>query len=482
MSLARKQEHEDFQTPESRRAVIRSDRREFIGLRSELVFDFGSYEVCNYSATGIAILVEPGAARFQSAQTYTAAHSVGGIEVGSYELSLARIDRHSAGDANRVAFVLKSGSVPVQKIQTLTRLCKVLNSFHASQQELDRIPPEFRRLTLEAKMALQTLGAKVEEMRAAKSQGSLEEIRIFEDTLIPVVADEINEFFKTVYQQLEESVAHTPEEDLPICIDFFREQLKGMIYQSPFIRRSVSKPLGYSGDFELMNILYRNEHVGDSLFGKCLHAHCLNHPEARAVRNRPIYLYQVLLRLLRERAGTPVKIGSIACGPCWEVQMLIESAGEQGLDLSQTSFHLLDQDVNALKHAHEKLWEVVKRTGSPVQLNLVNRAIRNMIAHGWQEEGFDLLYSAGLFDYFSDPVARMAATVLFRCVKPGGQLIIGNFNLTTPNKFMMRLALDWSLVYRSPEDLEGLFASLGGELSIEQEPEGVNLFCVIRKP
>jgi hypothetical protein len=33
-----------------------------------------------------------------------------------------------------------------------------------------------------------------------------------------------------------------------------------------------------------------------------------------------------------------------------------------------------------------------------------------------------------------------------------------------------------------PDDLKRLYSNLGGDLSIEQEPEGVNLFCVIRKP
>ena len=112
--------------------------------------------------------------------------------------------------------------------------------------------------------------------------------------------------------------------------------------------------------------------------------------------------------------------------------MIIESSDEQGLDLSNCEFHLLDQDVNALKHAHEKLWEIVKRTNSPVKLNFINKAIRNVITRGWEESDFDLLYSAGLFDYFSDPVAQLAAKALFKCLKPGGQLIIGNFDLNRP--------------------------------------------------
>ncbi len=123
-----------------------------------------------------------------------------------------------------------------------------------------------------------------------------------------------------------------------------------------------------------------------------------------------------------------------------------------------------------------------RRTSSPVKLNFIHKAIKNVITRGLQESNFDLIYSAGLFDYFSDPVAQMGAKALFKRLKPGGRLIIGNFNLTTPNQFAMRLALDWSLIYRSFDDLKRLFGDLGGVLSIEQEPEGVNLFCVIRKP
>jgi SAM-dependent methyltransferase len=265
-------------------------------------------------------------------------------------------------------------------------------------------------------------------------------------------------------------------------VAFFREQLNALLYQAPFSHRSMAKPLGYAGDFEMMNIIYRNEHAGDSLFGKCLHAHWLDHPEAKAVRNRSRYLFGLLSHVIRTAAGAPLKIGSIACGPAREVQMIIESSKEQELDLANCEFHLLDQDIKALKHSHERLWEIAKVMDSPVKLNFINRAIKNVITRGLEQRDFDLIYSAGLFDYFSDPVAQLGAKALFKHLKPGGRLVIGNFNLTTPNQFMMRLALDWSLIYRSVDDLKRLYGNLGGDLSIEQEPEGVNLFCVIRKP
>ena len=482
MVLAQKQQREDFEIREERRAIIRSDRRVFFGIHSELEFAFGSFGVSNYSATGIAILVKTDPDRFAEAGIYTASHSVDGIKVGTYDLCVARKAPFTSREATMVAFELKSGSVPIHSINTIIKLRKVLNGFSKTQQDLSKIPAEFRRLVLEGKLFLQNLEARIEELRAEDKHSSLQEIHNFENTLIPIVADYITEWSTPAHHQLEASLKDVPAAEIPACVNFYREHLKELVQQSPFANRSVSKPLGYSGDFEMMNIIYRNEQVGDSLYGKCLQAYWLNHSEPKAVRNRSTYLYGVLLRIIREGAGSPLKIGSIACGPSREVQLIIESSKEQGLDLSNCEFHLLDQDVNALKYAHEKLWEVVKGTNSPVKLNFINKAVKHVISRRWEESDFDLLYSAGLFDYLSDPVAQMAAKALFECLKPGGKLIIGNFNLTTPNQFGMRFALDWSLIYRSREDLKRLFDDLGGDCSVEHEPEGVNLFCVIRKP
>ena len=474
--------HEAFEISEERRAVIRSDRRAIIGVHSELEFEFGSFEVSNYSATGIAIVARMGTDHFDKSEVYTALHTVDGIKVGSYQLCLARKVQLGAGEGTQVAFELKSGAVPIDKIHTVIKFRKVVNGFVETQQEMNKIPHEFRRLTLEAKLFLQGLEARVEEMRAERKYCSLQEMQNFEETLIPIAADFITQFFRPAYPLLEASLKDVSEADIPACISFFREQLKELIYQSSFAHRSVAKPLGYSGDFEMMNIIYRNEPAGDSLFAKCLHAYWLNHAEAKAVRNRSRYLYGLLSHTIRQGAGAPMKIGSIACGPAREVQMLLESADEQDLDLTNCEFHLLDQDIKALKFSHERLWEIAKLTHSPVKLNFVNRAIKNVITRGLSETDFDVIYSAGLFDYFSDPVAQLGATALFKHLKPGGKLVIGNFNLNAPNQFGMRLALDWSLVYRSVEDLKRLFGDLDGSMSIEQEPEGVNLFCIIKKP
>ena len=50
--------------------------------------------------------------------------------------------------------------------------------------------------------------------------------------------------------------------------------------------RFFHKPLGYAGDFEMMNMLYRNESLGDTLFGQALSRVILDCDAARAVRHR----------------------------------------------------------------------------------------------------------------------------------------------------------------------------------------------------
>ena len=104
-----------------------------------------------------------------------------------------------------------------------------------------------------------------------------------------------------------------------------------------------------------------------------------------------------------------------------------------------------------------------------------------MIAAGCPETDYDLIYSAGLFDYFTEPVAQMAAQKMLASVKPGGHVVIGNFSKDNPCVPFMELVLDWHLIYRSEEDLLRIFKGMGSKIWVEKEPLGVNLFVVIQK-
>jgi len=139
---------------------------------------------------------------------------------------------------------------------------------------------------------------------------------------------------------------------------------------------------------------------------------------------------------------------------------------------------LLDQDASALRHAREQIGARAQQASVQVALRCLHTSIKTVIAEGLTGS-YDLIYSAGLFDYLTDRTARAAGARRVQALAPGGHAVIGNFGTTNRTRPLMELILDWPLHHRSASDLYQLFADLGTGITIEQEPTGVNLFAVI---
>ena len=97
---------------------------------------------------------------------------------------------------------------------------------------------------------------------------------------------------------------------------------------------------------------------------------------------------------------------------------------------------------------------------------------------------YDLVWSAGLFDYLNDKQFIFLLRLLFNIVRPSGELVVGNFSNANPSRDYMEFA-EWFLYHRSESDLQKLAEKAGcnpKSITIEKEPEGVNLFLRVRKP
>ena len=70
---------------------------------------------------------------------------------------------------------------------------------------------------------------------------------------------------------------------------------------------------------------------------------------------------------------------------------------------------------------------------------------------------FDYIYSMGLFDYLSSRVAKAVLNRLYQLLKPGGKLVVGNFNVSNPSRYYMEYWGDWSLIHRTEEEFQSLF-------------------------
>ena len=95
---------------------------------------------------------------------------------------------------------------------------------------------------------------------------------------------------------------------------------------------------------------------------------------------------------------------------------------------------------------------------------------------------FDLIWAAGLFDYFSDKVFQAVLRRLLPAVADQGELVIGNFAPLGHHPYMEFGG--WTLHYRSAEELVSLAQGCGvaaEAIHIGAEPEAVNLFLHIKR-
>ena len=82
---------------------------------------------------------------------------------------------------------------------------------------------------------------------------------------------EVQTFYQrllTASHQLSQHVGQLTAEQHIIHRTFYREHLLDLFQRSPLLRRSYEKPLGYPGDFEIMNMIYRRIPEGEISFTK----------------------------------------------------------------------------------------------------------------------------------------------------------------------------------------------------------------------
>lgn len=271
-----------------------------------------------------------------------------------------------------------------------------------------------------------------------------------------------------------------PREGAAELVSLWRGRLHPFFLQAPFVHRCYTKPFGYAGDFEMMNMIYRNLPEGETPLGRVLHQFMNAWRGAAAVRSRRRWILQRIQEHARTRPGRR-RIASMACGPAHEMADLVRESS-----LSDDAEILcLDQDEGALAFAREGIARAVAETGSASRATCVNDSVRGLLkSKGAAYERQDFVYSLGLFDYLPDGPARAFASVLYGLLAPGGRLVIGNLSPHTDARFAIELACDWKLLYRSGPELLAVAGGLPAEavVDVTVEPTGQNLFLVVDRP
>ena len=222
------------------------------------------------------------------------------------------------------------------------------------------------------------------------------------------------------------------------------------------------QPYGYAGDFQLIDRLYTN-YKGPGKSIQRWDDFAQSQPAAQAVRNRKAYFINLL------ETGNPDTVLNIASGPCRDIKEFYDNNRD-----AATAIDCVELDGRAIHYAQNLL-------NNDERVTFIQQNILMYRATG----KYELVWSAGLFDYFTDNVFVRILRKLLACVEPGGELVIGNFSAESPNRAFMEGGMNWFLHHRSPQQLIDLAKEAGAahwRPFVEKEPEGVNLFLHLRNP
>ena len=250
--------------------------------------------------------------------------------------------------------------------------------------------------------------------------------------------------------------------------------LCGQIHSDPFTYRSFSKPRGYAGDGVLIDMVYKHNgaHMrGTTQLGRQIYEITANAPAAKAVRNRREYIARLIDTIASEKHGASVM--AVACGHLRECEL---SQAVQGRALGK--YVAVDQDPKNLA--------VIQRDYTDLGITVRQSSLRDILCGNFNGERFDLIYTAGLYDYLPNPVAKRLTSVLFDMLTHGGVLFVANFLPQIRDAGYMESYMAWSLIYRSENELIELLVDVAPDQIenvdvVTEEEENIAFMTLARR-
>lgn len=264
---------------------------------------------------------------------------------------------------------------------------------------------------------------------------------------------------------------------------FAQRELHPLMLISPFVHRTYTKPLGYAGDYEMVNMILRNGDEGPNIYSRIVNSFVLAREPAEAHRNR----IDFLVNLLKQEAaramhkGRRFRVLNIGCGPARETERFIREFKES----ERGEFTLLDFNEETLDYARKRLGNACSDSGRWPQLTFMHKSIHELLRESSRgeepDQQWDLVFCAGLFDYLSDKICRRLLGLFHRWTVDGGRVAATNVHSSNPIRLFMEHLLEWYLIYRDEESFRGLVPA-EWKPDVSTDSTGVNVYLVVNKP
>lgn len=362
------------------------------------------------------------------------------------------------------------------------------DEFVREWQKVCQVRPEFKVALADIQTFLIDLRRWVEPielgLRSSPATGRVQ----LENEAVAQLSAPVVSMLDNLFLKFEDIARSLDGEAQPVHRSYAQRLLHPIVLCAPFAWRTYQKPLGYAGDYEMVNMMLRDPKEGGSLFAKLFNVWLLQQDSATAHRNRVQFMLERLtqesLRCLRQ--GRPLKIINLGCGPAGEVQRFL-SAGSLA---DNAQFTLLDFNDETVSYTTRVLGDLRRKHGRQTSIEVLKKSVHHVLKESAKPMGgalgcgYDFVCCSGLFDYLSDRTCKQLMNIFWSWARPGGLVLATNVTPSSPNRGSLELVLDWHLIYRDATRFAALAPSgaPADGVRIYSDETGANIFMEARKP
>ena len=252
---------------------------------------------------------------------------------------------------------------------------------------------------------------------------------------------------------------------------------------SPLCVQGYTKPLGYPGDFKVMQYVYDNQALGNTLFDKLAHRFAVFtgehlHDRLRLVGNA------VIKHTTTYSKDKALHIVDVGCGMAWELRPLIESE-----TLPKNSIMtFVDQERQVLEDLQKSFAGTLTKNNRPdIAVDIVQASFVELFdptSALAQLPRQNIVCSLGLIDYLTENRARGFVTALYDKLTPGGLLVVTNIRQHPARlEWVLGYVFDWEMYYRTEEQMHAIAAdAVGAAVDVCTDASGHVYIMMLRRP
>ena len=286
----------------------------------------------------------------------------------------------------------------------------------------------------------------------------------------------VDAIFRDIMEFEKENLAKGRPEKVVKLKNLFINRIRRLFMRKDYSDWSIRKPLGYAGDYKIIDDIYLDKPKTTG-FDRLFDNYYQRSSICIGVRNRKEDIKKYVSCFVNSRLKDSLRIMNLASGSCRDIK---EIYADKMITNKNIVFDCYDNDERA--HSFAKKLLAGATNVSFFKENALRLAAAKDITEKIKEK-YDLIYSAGLFDYFNDKICIKLIHNLRGLLKDDGCLLIANVRdkYSNPSFHYMEWAGDWKLIYRSDEGFRKVFVEAGfnpKQLDVQFEKQSIMQYII----